>query len=86
MEPATWMERTRQQPALHRTSGSGGAPSTAGNLRLRNNSPAIDVGSNTYVGGVATDLDGLTRIFGGIVDMGPYEFGADTLFRDRFEE
>jgi len=55
------------------------APTTAGNLRLQTGSPAIDVGDNTFMVGVLTDLDGEPRITDGdgdfveIVDMGAYE-------------
>ncbi len=58
-------------------------PSTAfttdGNLRLKGNSPAVDVGNNAYVIGVPTDLDGFGRVVDGnldgtpTVDMGAYE-------------
>lgn len=63
----------------------GGAPSLAGNLRLRQGSPVRDVGNNDFVAGVAVDLDGETRIFNGVVDLGPYE-GTDVLFADGFED
>lgn len=63
-----------------------GAPSLAGNLRLQDSSPLIDAGNNTFVSGIGTDLDGLSRINDGIVDLGPYETGNDELFRDRFEQ
>jgi predicted outer membrane repeat protein len=56
------------------------APTTAGNLRLKPASPAIDVGNNIYVPlDVTTDLDGEQRIKDtdgdgtGIVDMGAFE-------------
>jgi predicted outer membrane repeat protein len=62
-----------------------GAPSLFGNLRLGENSPLINVGSNGFVTGVSTDLDGFSRINDGIVDLGPYETGNDGLFQDRFE-
>ncbi len=45
-----------------------------GDLRLQAGSPAIDAGDNGAVAGVTTDLDGNDRIFGGAVDMGPYEY------------
>ncbi|MEE4639613.1 MAG: choice-of-anchor Q domain-containing protein [Wenzhouxiangella sp.] len=62
-----------------------GAPTQAGNLRLSENSPLIDAGNNGFVTGISFDLDGLTRINGGTVDLGPYETGNDELFQDRFE-
>jgi len=56
------------------------APTTAGNLRLKTTSPAIDAGDNNYVPvGVTSDLDGEARIKDGTgdgsaaVDMGAYE-------------
>ena len=63
------------------------APTTAGNLRLKPTSPAINMGDNaadldgtgagtTTIADIATDLDGNPRIFpdaAAIVDMGAYE-------------
>jgi uncharacterized repeat protein (TIGR01451 family) len=47
---------------------------TAGNLRLRWGSPAIDAGDNSLVPpGVTTDLDRAPRFAYGTVDMGAYE-------------
>jgi len=63
----------------------GGAPSLAGNLRLQQGSPVRDQGNNAFVAGIDTDLDGEARIFGGTVDLGPYE-GTDLLFADGFED
>ena len=63
----------------------GGAPSLAGNLRLQQDSPVRDQGNNSFVAGVGTDLDGEARIFGGTVDLGPYE-GTDLIFADGFED
>ncbi|MGY6554356.1 MAG: beta strand repeat-containing protein [Wenzhouxiangella sp.] len=61
------------------------APTMAGNLRLQDGSPAVDVGNNAFVAGVLTDLDGNARIFRGQVDLGPYEnTPVDLIFRDRF--
>ncbi|MGY6554357.1 MAG: S8 family serine peptidase [Wenzhouxiangella sp.] len=51
----------------------GTVPNQSGNLRLLPGSPAIDVGNNAFVTGVATDLDGKRRIIGQRVDLGPYE-------------
>ena len=48
------------------------APTTEGNLRLQQGSPAIDAGDNRYVT-VPTDPDGNARILGPAVDMGAYE-------------
>ncbi|HRF42376.1 MAG TPA: choice-of-anchor Q domain-containing protein, partial [Saprospiraceae bacterium] len=47
------------------------APSTSGNFRLSDCSPAANVGNN--VGVSATDLDGNPRIFNTTVDLGAYE-------------
>ncbi len=44
-----------------------------GNLRLQPSSPCINAGKNTYVS-FGDDLDGNTRIVGGTVDIGAYEF------------
>ena len=44
-----------------------------GNLRLQSNSPCINSGCNAYVTN-RTDLDGRSRISGGTVDIGAYEF------------
>lgn len=46
---------------------------SGGNLRLRNNSPCINGGTNGYAVG-STDLDGRPRTVGGTVDIGAYEF------------
>ena len=43
------------------------------NLRLHADSPCINAGLNDYAPGL-TDLDGRSRIVGGAVDMGAYEF------------
>ena len=61
------------------------APNAGGNVRQRTGSPMIDRGNNSYIAGVSLDLDGLERIIDNIVDLGPYEFGNDGLFSDRFE-
>jgi len=44
-----------------------------GDFRLQNNSPCINAGKNSYVT-TSTDLGGNSRIRGGTVDMGAYEF------------
>ncbi|HWR88774.1 MAG TPA: choice-of-anchor Q domain-containing protein [Dissulfurispiraceae bacterium] len=50
-----------------------------GNYRLRPDSPAVNKGLNTPVDGLpSTDLDGLSRIFGGTVDIGAYEYAVMT--------
>lgn len=69
-----------------------------GNLRLSEDSPAIDAGHPdteadildyfpTDANGVPVDLDGRRRIFGNAIDMGAYEWQplGDAIFRDRFE-
>ena len=50
-----------------------------GDLHLRENSPAINAGSNALVpDGVFTDLDGNQRVVGSSVDMGAYEYQSMT--------
>jgi hypothetical protein len=44
-----------------------------GNYRLQANSPCVNAGLNAYVTN-CTDLDGNSRISGGTVDVGAYEF------------
>ena len=55
------------------------APTTAGDLRISNNSPAVDAGNNDFVTGIPLDLEGQPRVKDGngdgseIVDMGAFE-------------
>ena len=60
-----------------------------GNYRLAADSPLIDAGTDTPAGGAAEfDLDGVTRVQGGHLDIGAYEFGAastDAIFADDFD-
>ncbi len=49
------------------------APSIAGNFHLQDCSPLINVGNNTPLSGVITDLDGSLRIYATNVDVGAYE-------------
>lgn len=62
------------------------APTAAGDLHLDEGSPMIDAGEDAFISGFSTDLDGLDRIVGSSVDLGPYETGNDVLFSDRFEQ
>jgi hypothetical protein len=63
------------------------APSSDGNLRLQEGSPAIDMGKNEFVLDVSTDLDGDPRIVDGgcrgaaVVDMGAYEYQRDMCYQ-----
>ncbi|MFT3753971.1 MAG: choice-of-anchor Q domain-containing protein [Paludibacter sp.] len=50
--------------------------SAADDYRLKIFSPAIDLGNNTYISGVTSDLDGENRIINPNVDLGAYEFHA----------
>ena len=44
-----------------------------GDFRLQFPSPAINAGSNAFVAGILTDMNGHPRIQNGFVDLGPYE-------------
>jgi len=61
----------------------------SGNYRLTPGSPAIDTGSNIPMGGLfPTDLDGSTRPYNSIADIGAYEYRPapnDVIFRDGFD-
>jgi len=72
-------------PLFRDTVSPNGAPSLAGNLRLQLESPVRNRGSNSFVSGIDTDLDGEARILDGIVDLGAYE-GTNALFADGFEQ
>ena len=48
-----------------------------GNFRLMDASPCIDAGDNSF-NDQSFDLDGYSRIVGGIIDMGAYEYGSGT--------
>ena len=58
------------------------APTTAGDYRLQAGSPAIDAGNRSYftggntpdLSGIKTGLDGNSRIMGGSIDIGAYEY------------
>lgn len=62
------------------------APTTTGNLRLQENSPAIDKGDNSFITSIQTDLDGEARIVDGnldgtpTVDMGAYEYQVPYIY------
>ena len=51
------------------------APTISGDLRLMEDSTAIDIGSNdVFPKGIIVDLDGKKRIAGDAIDVGAYEF------------
>ncbi len=62
-----------KDPKFVETIDPSSAPSEDGDLRLKNDSPAINAGNNGFFI-VETDLDGNERINALIVDMGAYEF------------
>lgn len=58
----------------------------AGNFQLANNSVAIDAGSFPAPVPIGSgDAAGMTRIVGGAIDIGAFEFGADRVFINGFE-
>lgn len=61
------------------------APTTAGDLRLRASSPAIDAG-DTSANDTEFDLAGHPRVIDEAIDLGAYEFFVNRLFGDQFEE
>lgn len=50
----------------------------AGNYRLQSNSPCINAGNSSFVS-TGQDFDGRTRVIGGNVDIGAYEFQSSGL-------
>lgn len=59
------------------------SPTTSGDLRLRNGSPAFDLGNNT-ANTTSLDLAGNTRIQNTTIDLGAYEGGYQTTFSTLF--
>lgn len=55
------------------------APTSLGNAHLNVGSPAINMGDNSLVTPLITDLDGNSRIQDTTVDMGVYEFSSHTV-------
>jgi hypothetical protein len=56
----------------------------SGDLRLRTDSPVIDLGLNAWIEDITSDLEGNDRIVGVAVDPGPCEY-TPQLFHDTFE-
>jgi len=60
-------------PLFRNALGFASAPSAVGDFRLWVESPVINKGDNSAISGIATDLDGTSRIFGDVIDIGAYE-------------
>ncbi|HVU23845.1 MAG TPA: FG-GAP-like repeat-containing protein, partial [Opitutus sp.] len=65
----------RFDPVFYATVDAAVAPSTGGDYRLRDTSPAIDAGDNAVVAGYTLDLAGQPRVVT-TVDLGAYESSA----------
>ena len=74
-----------QNPGVGGCLGRSFSQDLQGNLRLQENSAAVDAGNNEFVEGVPTDIDGQPRIVRGRVDLGAYETLIDLIFRDRWK-
>lgn len=62
------------------------APGEIGDLRLQENSPAVDAGDSA-VNDSQFDLDGNPRVTGRAIDLGAWEWlNADVIFEDGFEQ
>jgi len=76
--------RFSDSPGLGPLQDNGGFTKT---MAVLPGSLAMNGGSNASAAGLTTDQrgEGFVRIAGGLVDIGAYEYGGDTLFADDFE-
>ncbi|WP_236976948.1 right-handed parallel beta-helix repeat-containing protein, partial [Membranihabitans maritimus] len=73
------------EPLFAYAPAASAAPTAAGDFRLMSGSPAIDMGDNT-ANMETEDLDGLSRVYNGTIDVGAYEWREyckqDTVYLD----
>lgn len=78
----TWgannLNGTTSNPSFVAASASASAPTSASDVRLFTSSSCLNVGDNTQVAPLATDLAGKQRIQAGTVDLGAFEGGYET--------
>ncbi|MCG2661215.1 MAG: right-handed parallel beta-helix repeat-containing protein, partial [Kiritimatiellae bacterium] len=70
------------EPQFVSTGTGYGTNHVSGDYHLRPTSPCINIGTNQSWMTNAVDLDGLPRIFNGVVDMGAYECVGSAIMRN----
>jgi len=79
---SNWGGNTSADPLFVAPTTAAAAPTTAGDWRVTNYSPAANAGDQTYYTSyfvpqsITTDLDGNARVVESVIDIGPYELAA----------
>ena len=66
-------------PLFAQVINAAAAPTTAGDFHLTICSTMVNAGTNSQINGFTSDRDGNARVFGGLVDLGAYEFQQTVL-------